>query len=75
MLLQFFVTFSNKILLLNVFLPISNSFLGQNYLDKTVFDNVNRVNHSSPMNNTLRNKTKHLPQLFALDPQIAIKRK
>ena len=39
-----------------------------------MFNNVNRLNHSSPMNNTL-NKIKDFPQLFALGLQIPITQK
>ena len=64
-LLQFIVTFSNKILLSECILPIYNLFTEQRYLDKSVFCNVNR----------LKNKIKHFPQLFALCPQIAFHQK
>ena len=37
--------------------------------------NVNKLNHSSPMTNTVTNKIKHYPQLFALGPQIPLKLK
>ena len=60
----------------NVVLPICNNNVSeQNCLDKSVFSNVSRVNHSSPMNNTVTNKIKHIPQLFALGPQISLKQK
>ena len=44
-------------------------------LFKPVSNNLNKLNHSSPMNNTVTNKIKHFTQLFALDPQIPLKRK
>ena len=59
----------------NLSLPICNNFLEHNWLDKPVFNNVSRLNHSSSMNNTVTSKTKHFPRLFALDPQIALKTK
>ena len=46
-----------------------------NCLDKHLFDNVNRINHSPPMNNTVIKKIKHFSHLFALRQQIALKRK
>ena len=49
--------------------------LEQNCLDKPVFNNVNRLNHFSKINNTVAKKTKHFPQLFTLDPQVPIKLK
>ena len=55
-LLQFFVTFSNKNLLLECILPICNNFSEQNYLDKLVFNNVSRLNLPRLMNNTVINK-------------------
>ena len=58
-----------------VFLPIWNNISEQNCLDKPVFDIVNRLYHSSPMNNTLTNKIKHFLQLFALGQEISLKRK
>ena len=45
----------------------------QNCIDKHVFKNRNRINHSSPMNNTVQRKIEHFPQLFALGTQIALK--
>ena len=67
MLLQFFATFSNKVLLLlNIFLSICNNFSEQSCLDKPVFNNVSRLNHSSPVNNSVTSKINHFPQLFAL---------
>ena len=47
----------------------------QNYLDKPGFNDVNRCNHSFPMNNTVTIKIKHVPQLLALTPQISLKQK
>ena len=44
-------------------------------LFKPVSNNLNKLNHSSPMNNTVTNKIKHFTQLFTLDPQIPLKRK
>ena len=55
-LLRFFATFSIEILLLNVFLPICNNFSEQNDFCKHIFSKVGRLNHSSPMNNTVTNK-------------------
>ena len=54
----------------NVLLRICNNFLEQNFLDKPTFNNVSWLNYSSPLNNNVTNKTKHLPQLFALGLQI-----
>ena len=45
----------------------------QNCLDKTVFNNVNRLDHSSPISNTVTSKIKYFPQLLALGPQIPLK--
>ena len=59
----------------NVFLPICNNFPEQNCLDKSVFNKVCRINHSSLMNNTVTNKVKRFPQLFTRGPKIALKRK
>ena len=71
----FFSTLPNKILLSKRFSPIFNNISEQNGLDKPVFNNVNRLNHSFSMNNTVTNKIKHFPQLFALGPQILLKQK
>ena len=65
----------NKSYYWNVFLPICNNFSLKNCLDRPVFNNVSRLNHSSPINNTEKNKTKHLPELYALGPQIALKQR
>ena len=43
-------------------------------LGQLVFNNVSRLNHSLPMNNTIK-KIKHAPHLLTLGPQIAFKRK
>ena len=74
--------FSNSLLLssaksyyCNAFLRIYDNFLEQNCLDKPVFNNVSRHNHSSLMHNTVTNKIKRFSRLFALDPQIALKRR
>ena len=49
----FSATWPIKILLLEcIFTYIFNSISGQNCLDKPVLNNVNRLNNSSPMNNT-----------------------
>ena len=58
-----------------VFSSIYNNFAEQNFFDKSVFNNVCRINHSSLMNNTAANKINHFPKLIALGPQIAFKRK
>ena len=52
----------------NILLSIYNNVSEQNYLDKPVFNNVSRFNHSSLMNDTATKKTKHFPQLFTLVP-------
>ena len=44
-------------------LTIFNNISEQNYHDKPVCNNVNKLNHSSPMNNTATSKIKHFPQL------------
>ena len=49
---------------------LSLFFFSTNCLNKSDFNNVSRLNHSSPMNNTATNKIKHSQQLFALGPQI-----
>ena len=58
-----------------VFSSIYNNFAEQNCFDKSVFNNVCQLNHSSLMNNTAANKINHFPKLIALGPQIALKRK
>ena len=58
---------------MNVFLRICINLSEQNCLDKPVFNYVSRLNHLSPMNNTVTNKIKHFPQLFPLGPQTASK--
>ena len=50
-----------------------NNISNQNCLDKPGFINVNRLNHSSPMNSAVTKKLKRLPQLLALGPQIPLK--
>ena len=40
-----------------------------------MFNNVNRLNHSSSTKNTATNEIKHFPQLFALGLQIRLKQK
>ena len=47
----------------------------QNCINKPVYNNVNRPNHSSPMNNTVTSNIKNFPQLLTLDPQIFLKQK
>ena len=44
-------------------------FSEQNWHDKRIFNNVNTLNNSSPMENAVTNKKKHFSQLFALGPQ------
>ena len=58
-----------------VFSPIFNKISKQYCLGKPVFNNVNRLNHSSPMNNTVNKKIKHFPHLFALGTEISLKQK
>ena len=59
----------------NIFLCICNNFSVQNCLDKPVFNNVSRHNHSSPINNIVTNKIKLFPQLFPLSPQTVLKQR
>ena len=40
-------------------------------LIKLIFNSVSRLNQSSLINNTVTNKIKHFPQLFALGKEIA----
>lgn len=54
-----------------VFLPIFNKISEKYYLGKSVFNNVNRFNHSLRMDNTVSNKIKYFPRLFALGSQIS----
>ena len=54
-----------------VFLPIFNKISEKYYLGKSVFNNVNRFNHSLRMDNTVSNKIKDFPRLFALGSQIS----
>ena len=71
----FSATISSKMFLLeSIFYTFSN-ISEKNCLDNSVFDNLNRLDHSSPINNTVANKTKHLPQLFSLSQQILLKLK
>ena len=49
--------------------------LEQNYPDKLVLNDLNRLNHSSKINNIVPNKIKRFPQLFTVDPQTPIKLK
>ena len=74
-LIQFFATFSTKCYHWNLSLPICNNFSKEICLEKPVFSNVSRLNHSSSINNTVTNKTKHFPQLFVLGPQVALRQK
>ena len=74
MLLQFFTTsLTTKSFYWNVMSQFYYYSYYLNCLDKHVFDNVNRIKHSSPMNNTVINKIKHFSQLFDLHQQIALK--
>ena len=59
----------------NVFSHICGNVSKQNLFDKPVFNNVSRLNHSSPTNDTVANKIKPFLQLFALGPEIALIRK
>ena len=59
----------------NVFLRICNNFSKQICLSKPVFNNISRRDHSSLINNTIISKIKYFPQLLALGPQIALKRR
>ena len=74
MILQFLPLSPTKFCYLTVFLPIYNNFLERNCLDKPALNNISIINHSSSMNNTVTNKTKLFPQLFASGPQIALKK-
>ena len=57
----------------NVFLRIYNNFSEQNFLNKPVFDNVSRLNHSSPMNNTITKKNQTLSAVIRFRPQTDLK--
>ena len=46
--------------------PIFHNISKQNFLDKSVSNNLSRFNHSSPMNNAVTNIIKHVLQLFVL---------
>ena len=63
-----FANFPTKSYYWNLFLPIFNNFFVQYCLDKPVFNNVSRLNHSSLMNITVTNKIKHFPRVFPLGP-------
>ena len=41
------------------YLPIFSNISEQKWLEKPVFNNVNRLHHSSSMKTTVRNKIKH----------------
>ena len=43
--------------------------------NKPMLHNVNRLNHSSLLNNTVTNKIKNFHRLFALGPEIPLKLK
>ena len=58
-----------------VFSTILNNISQQNCLYKLVFNNVNRLNYSSSMNNTDTSKIKHFPKLSVSGPQIPLKQK
>ena len=58
----------------NYFHQFSVISQNQNCPDKTVFNNMNKLNHSSMMNNTVTNKIENIPQLFALGPQTPLKK-
>ena len=61
----FSVTLHNTVILLErIFIYFKNG---------NVFKNGNRINYSSPMNNTVKEKIDHFPQLFALGTQVALK--
>ena len=68
----FFPLYPTKSYCWKVFSTISNKISERNCLDRPDFDNVNRLNHSSLMNNTVTNKIKHFPQLFVLGSQIPL---
>ena len=57
----------------NVFPPVCNNFPERNCLNKPFFNNISKINHFSPVNNTVTNKITHLPQLFTIGPKIALK--
>ena len=54
----------------SVFLPIFNKISEKYNLGKSVFNNLNRFNHSLRMDNNVSNKIKDFPRLFALGSQI-----
>ena len=70
-----FYHFTQQNLIIGKYLPIFNENSEQKWFDKTVFNNLNRLNHSSPMRITVINKIKRFRQLFALGPQIPLKQK
>ena len=71
----FLLLYPTKSYYWKVFSPIFNIIWEQNCLDKPMFINVNKLNHSSPMNNIVTKKIKHFLQLFALGLQITLKQK
>ena len=74
-LVQIFSTVLIKIALWKNILTICNNILELNCLFLPVSDKLIRLNHSSPISYTVTNKIKNFPQLFALDPEILLKRK
>ena len=54
--------------------PIFHNTSEQNGHDKPVFKNVHRLNHPSPMKNTVTKKIKCFHWLFALGSQISLKK-
>ena len=68
----FSIIYPSKYYCSKVFLSIFNNISEQNCLDELGFNKVNRVNHSSTINNTVTNKIKHFRQSFTLDPQIPL---
>ena len=54
--LPFFAIFQTKSYHWKIFLHICNNISEENGTDKPALNNVNRLNHSSPMNNTVTNK-------------------
>ena len=71
----FSATYPAKCFYWKVFFYTFSNISEKNCLDNSVFNNLNRLDHSSPINNTVANKTKHLPQLFSLSQQILLKLK
>ena len=68
----FSIIYPSKYYCSKVFLSIFNNISEQNCLDELGFNKVNRVNHSSTINNAVTNKIKHFRQSFTLDPQIPL---